>query len=1097
MFTSFFIDRPILSSVISILIVLAGAAALFVSPIEQYPSMAPPQVTITARYPGATSEVIANTVAAPIESQINGIDNLLYFTSTSSSSGNLSISVVFQPGSDPDINQVNVQNRVSQALAQLPSVVTQQGVTVDKQSSSIMMVVSIVSPEERYDPTYIDNYANLYVLEELKRVPGANRASVMGLPDIAMRVWLRPDRMAQLGITVQDVANAIQSQNQTFGIGQIGGPPALPEMQQSFVVTARGLLTRPEEFENVIVRAAQEGTAIVRVRDVGRVELAKRDYSINSRMNGKPATTIVIYAQPGANAVATATAVRKRLEELKTQFPSGLDYRIALDTSLFTLNSIDKVVHTFFEAVLLVVVVVFLFLQSLRATVIPILAVPVSIVGAFVGMHLLGFSINMLTMFGMILAIGLVVDDAIVVVENVEVNMTKHGLSALEASKRAMSEIAGALISIVLVLLAVFLPVAFLGGVTGTLYKQFAITISISMVISGIMALTLSPALAAIIIKAHHGEKRGFFRWFERGFDALRRGYVKLVEWTIRAWPLALLAFAGVIAGILVMFRILPSSFVPDEDQGYFFVIAEIPDTANVETVARFTRRVEQLVAADPAVQDIATVNGYSLIDGQFKNNAAVLFVAMKPFEEREDPSLLSFATLQRLNRAFFGMRDGTVFAINPPSIPGMGSTGGFEFYLQNRGSGDPRVTQEVLQAFLAKARERAELQGVASTFRAASQQLFVDLDRNKAEVMGVHVADVFQTLQALFGSTIAGQFSQFSRVWWVVLQADAAYRMKPEDFDKVYLRSRSGTMVPLSTLITVRYVTAPKLLTRFNGFPAVKLTGAQAEGYSSGQALAAMEETARETLPADFSYAWAGQALQEKSAGGTSSLAFVVGLIVVFLLLAAQFEKWTLPVAVVLTVPFAVLGALLLTWARGLENDVYFQVGLVTLVGLSAKNAILIVEFAIERVRHGMGVREAAIEAAGLRLRAIVMTSLAFILGCVPLAIASGPGANSLRAIGTGVIGGMLASTLVAILFVPLFFWMLESASARFGRGSRPRPAPAPAAEPTPPAPAAASPTPATATATATAPTPAPATAPAMTPTPTPEAATRREEDR
>jgi len=1040
-FTHFFIDRPILSSVISILIVLGGLVAMWVAPIEQYPELAPPQVTVEARYPGATAEVIANTVAAPIETQINGVDNLLYFSSTSSSSGNASISVFFRPGSNPDINQVNVQNRVSQALPLLPQVVSQQGVTVEKKSSSLMMVISVFSPDERYDSTYIDNYTNLYVLEELKRVRGANRASVFGLPDIAMRVWLQPDRMAQLGVSVQEVTNAIQSQNQTFGVGQIGAEPTPKGVQQTFVVTAQGLLTSPEQFEDIIVRTAKAGTAIVRVRDVGRVELAKRDYSMESRMNGKIGTTIGIFQQPGANAVETATGVRKRLEELKKQFPSGLDYSIALDTSLFTLNSIEKVVHTFFEAVVLVVAVVFLFLQSIRATIIPILAVPVSIIGTFIGMHLLGFSINMLTLFGMILAIGLVVDDAIVVVENVEANMTKHGLSALEASKKAMTEIAGALISIVLVLVAVFLPVAFLGGVTGTLYQQFAITIAISMVISGTMALTLSPALAAIILKVHHGEKRGFFRWFENGFQALTRGYVGVVARMIQGWPIALLAFGGVIAGILFMFRILPGSFVPEEDQGYFFILVEAPDTASQGYVAALLDRARKIVAAEGAVQDIATVNGYSLVDSQQRNNAAVMFVSLKPFEERKDASQLSFSVLPRLNKQFAALKDGFVFAINPPSVPGLGTTGGFELYAQNRGAGDPRATNAAVQKFLAEARQRPELAGVNTTFRANTQQLFVELDRNKAEVLGVPVKDVFQTMQAFFGSQIAGQFTQFSRVWWVVVQADGQYRASPDAFDKVYVRSTEGNMVPLSALIRVRYIAAPKLLERFNGFPAVKLTGNPAPGFSSGQALAAMEDVARATLPDDFAYAWAGQALQEKESGGTSAIAFIAGLVVVFLLLAAQFEKWTIPVAVLLTVPIAILGALLLTWVRGLDNDVYFQVGLVTLVGLSAKNAILICEFAMERVHAGLSAREAALEAAGLRLRAIVMTSLAFGLGCVPLAIATGPGANSLRAIGTGVIGGIMASTVVAILFAPLFFWMLESMSQKFG-GKKPPPA-------------------------------------------------------
>src|SRR3954467_8898783 len=1031
MFTHFFIDRPILSSVLSVLIVLAGAVSLSSLSIEQYPEMAPPEVTVDAIYPGATADVIAANVAAPIEVQMNGIDNLLYYYSTSSSSGNSQVVITFKPGTNSDINQVNVQNKLSQATPMLPQSVVQQGLIVDKNMPGIMMVVSVYSPDGRYDAAYIDNYTNLYVLEELKRQPGANRSQVFGSPDIAMRIWLRPDRMAQFGVTVQEVAAAVQSQNQSFGVGSLGAPPSVPGVEQQFVVTAQGLLSKPEDFENIIVRAAKEGVASLRIRDIGRVELAKRDYSMASRLNGKTATTIGVYQQAGANAVETSRAVRKKMEELKAKFPTGLDYKIVLDTSQFTLYSIDKVVHTFFEAVILVVLVVFVFLQSLRATVIPILAVPVSIIGTFIGMVLLGFSINMLTMFGMILAIGLVVDDAIVVVENVEVNISK-GLAPLEAAKQAMTEIAGALISIVLVLLAVFLPVAFLGGVTGTLYKQFAITIAISMVISGIMALTLSPALAALIIKPHHGEKNRFFRAFENGFERLRQGYLRGAGAALRAWPFSLAAFGGVIAVILLLFRVLPASFVPQEDQGYFFVVAQVQDAANLSVTTRFTGEIEKILLADPAVQDVGTVNGFSFIDGQQNNSAAVMFALLKPFDERKDRSLLSFDTLKRLNAKFAARKDGMAFAANPPSIPGLGTTGDFEFFIQNRGAGDWRATDAAVKAFIAKAAQRPELEGMSTTFQANSQQLFVDLDREKAEVLGVKVGEVFQALQGLFGSQVAGQFSQFSRVWFVILQADAEYRARPEDFQRIYLRSASGANVPLSSLITTRYVASPKLVTRFNGFPAVKVSGHPAPGYSSGQAIRVMEQVAAE-LPGDFAYAWAGQALQEKQSGSTSSSAFVFGLVIVFLLLAAQFEKWTLPVAVVLTVPFAVLGALALTWILGLENDVYFQVGLVTRVGLAAKNAILICEFAIERVRHGMAPREAAIEAAGLRLRAIVMTPFAFILGCVPLAIATGPGANSLRAIGTGVIGGMLASTIIAVFFVPLFFWMLESLSARF----------------------------------------------------------------
>lgn len=1039
MFTHFFIARPVLSSVISILIALGGLVAMWFLPIAQYPELAPPEVTVEARYPGATAEVIANTVAAPLETQINGVDNLLYFNSVSSSSGNVSISVRFKPGTDPDINQVNVQNRVSQATPMIPQVVTQQGVTVEKRSSSILMVLSIFSTDDRYDATYIDNYSNLYVLEELKRIPGANRATVFGLPDIAMRVWLQPDRMAQLGISVNEVSAAIQEQNQTFGVGQLGAEPMRPGVPQSFVVTAQGLLTKPEEFEKIIVRTAREGAAIVRVSDVARVELAKRDYSVASQMNGKTATTIGIYQQPGANALETSRLVREQLEIMKAKFPSGLDYRIAYDTSLFTTNSIEKVEHTFFEAVVLVILVVFLFLQSLRATIIPIIAVPVSILGTFIGMYALGFSINMLTLFGLILAIGLVVDDAIVVVENVEANMTRHGLSAREATKRAMTEISGALVSIVLVLVAVFLPMAFLGGVTGTLYKQFAVTIAIAVVLSGVTALTLSPALAAILIKPHHGEKRGFFGWFEKRVTWVTERYVGLVTGVLGRWPISLLVYAAIIVAAVALFRVLPGSFVPDEDQGAMLVVLEAPDTASQQYVSEAMEQARKILADEPTVQDIAMVNGFSILDGQLRNNAGVLFVSMKPFKERTQASDLVFSVLPRLNQKFAQIKGAVVFGINPPAIPGLGGVGGLEFYVQNRGTGDSHATSQAVEQFIKALRSRPELANINTTFRGSNQQLFVDLDRAKAEVLGVSVQDAFQTMQSFFGSAVAGQFSQFSRVWWVMLQADENYRINPEDFSKVFVRSNTGAMVPLSTLITVRYIAAPKLLERFNGFPAAKINAGPAPGYSSGQAIATMEAVARETLPADFSYAWAGQALQEKQAGGTAAVAFIAGLVVVFLLLAGQFEKWTLPLAVVLTVPVAILGALVLTWLLGLENDVYFQVGLVTLVGLSAKNAILICEVAIERVHAGMAVKQAAIESAGARLRAIVMTSLAFGLSCVPLATATGAGANSLRSIGTGVLGGVVASTVVGILFTPLFFWVLESMSQRVAARKEP----------------------------------------------------------
>ncbi len=1026
---AFFIDRPIFASVISIIIVLAGGVSLSVTPIAQYPEIAPPTVTVSARYPGATAEVVANTVAAPIEQQVNGVDDMIYMTSTSSSSGDMSLIVTFEPGTDPDIAQVNTQNRVNQALAQLPTVVTAQGVTTQKVSQAFMMVVSFYSPDDSLSAVELNNYVNLYIWDAVKRLPGANLSTVFPVPDVAMRVWLRPDRLAQMGITIPEVVDAISGQNQAFGIGQIGQAPAPSGQRQSFPITSQGMLVEPEEFDRIILRTGDSSdAAIVRVQDVGRAELGSKNYAVVSKVNGKIASHLVVYQQPGANAIQTSNRVRSLLAELSNGFPSGLEYEVVLDTSKFTEASIEKVVHTFFEAVVLVVLVVYLFLQSLRATVIPTIAVPVAIIGAYIGIYALGFSTNMLTMFGMILAIGLVVDDAIIVVEAVEHKMATEGLSPREAAKSAMKELTGALVSIVLVLSSVFLPVAFLGGMTGTLYKQFAITIAISMAISGIVALTLSPALAALILKPGSHEKKGFFRWFEDAFTRVTDRYVRGVRWLIHHRVVGVGLFVAVVVGILVLFRIVPGSFVPEEDQGYLFGVTLMPDASSLERVTAVNDTATRRMLEHPAVYATAQIDGYSIIDGQYRTNAGLLFIPMKPFEERQEEGMSAFDVLHASRPTLGSIEDGIVFAINPPSIPGLGTTGGFEFYLQDRGGGTPAQLEEVVKKFVAGARQRPELAGVQTTFSATERQLFLDVDRARAELMKVPVQDVFNTLQAYFGSLYVSQFTDFGRIWQVIIQAEPGYRDDPGDFANIYLHSTTGERVPLSAIATARYVSGPNVLPRFNGFPAGKVTGAAAPGYSSGQAIAAMEAVAAEVLPQGYGYAWSGQAFEEKKAGGTSTLAFVFGLIMVFLILAAQYEKWSLPIGVLLAVPFAILGALALTWARGLENDVYFQVGLVTLVGLSAKNAILITEYAVENFRNGMPLEEAAAEAARVRLRPIVMTSLAFILGCVPMATASGAGANSLHAIGTGVIGGMLASTLISSFFVPMFFVILES---------------------------------------------------------------------
>ena len=1047
---SFFIDRPVFAAVISIVIVLAGYVSLGVTPIAQYPDVAPPTVTVTARYPGATAEVVSNTVAAPIEQQVNGVDDMIYMTSTSSSSGDMTLVVTFEPGTDPDIAQVNTQNRVSQAMAELPQVVVNQGITTEKKSQAFMMVVSFYSPNNSISSVYLNNYVNLYVLDAVKRLPGANLSVMFPIPDVAMRIWLKPDRLAQMGITVPELTDAISGQNQAFGIGQISQAPAPEGTQLNFPVTSQGMLVEPEEFEQIIVRTGETGeAAIVRVGDVGYAELGAQNYSTSSKVNGSTAAHLVVYQQPGANAIATSERVRALIKELESGFPDDFEYQVVLDTSKFTEASIEKVVHTFFEAVVLVVAVVFLFLQSFRATIIPTIAVPVAIIGTYVGIYSLGFTTNMLTLFGMILAIGLVVDDAIIVVEAVEHKMATKGLSPKEASKEAMSELTGALVSIVLVLSSVFLPVAFLGGMTGTLYKQFAVTIAISMAISGIVALTLSPALAAIILKPGSHEKKGFFLWFENSFTRITDKYVDGVKWLIHHKVIGVGLFGAAVVGVVFMFRILPGSFIPEEDQGYLFGVNLMPDAASLERTSQANDKATEAVLSHPAVLANAQIDGYSLIDGQYKTNAGLLFISLKPFEERDDPTLSSFAFLKD-SRALLGrIKDGIIFAINPPSIPGLGTTGGFEFYLQDRRGNTPQALQAMVGKFLEVARKRPELAAVSSTFSASEQQLYLDVDRPRAELLNVPVQDIYTTLQAYFGSLYVSQFTDFGRIWQVIIQAEPEYRDDPEDFSKIYVKSTTGESIPLSAVATARYVSGPNVLPRFNAFPAAKITGAPAPGYSSGQALAAMEAVSAEVLTDGYAYEWSGQAYEEKKAGGTSTTAFIFGIIMVFLILAAQYEKWTLPFGVLLAVPFALLGALSLTWFRGLENDVYFQVGMVTLIGLSAKNAILITEFAVENYRNGMPIEEAAAEAARVRLRPIVMTSMAFILGCVPMAIATGPGANSLHAIGTGVIGGMLASTLIASFFVPMFFVIIESLSERREKkhqGSVTEPAAAPA---------------------------------------------------
>jgi multidrug efflux pump len=1048
MFSRFFIDRPIFATVTAVIICLAGLVAMTALPIEQYPPITPVQVTVSATYPGADSQTLADAVAAPIEAQINGVDNMLYMSSASSSNGQLSLTVYFSLDTDPDIAQVQVQNRVNLALPQLPEAVSQLGVSVQKKASSIMMFIAIFAEGERYSREYIANYANVYVLDAIKRVPGAGQAQIMGVPDQAMRVWMNPDRMASLGITTSDIQQAVASQNALYGAGQIGQQPTAEPVQLTLPVVTQRPYTEPSQYEGIILRANPDGGGIVRLGDVARAEVGLRQYDIDAKLDGMPATFIAIYQQPGANALQVSRDVRQALEQMKTRFPSGLDYVISLDTTDFVRLSIDEVIHTLFEAIVLVVLVVYLFLQNFRTTVICTAAIGVALVSTFAGMLALGFSINLLTLFGLVLAIGMVVDDAIVVVENVERNMVLHHLPPREATIRAMDEISGSLVAVVLVMASVFIPAAFLPGSTGQLYKQFAITIVVSVAVSGFVALTLTPAMCGVLLRHSQPPTRGFFAWFNRGVDALTRGFGHAVTLVIRRMLVAFGVLAVLIYAIVHLFEVLPTSFVPNEDQGYVMAAIVMPDGASQDRTQAVARRVDAIFKGIPGVARRTQLPGYSLLDGGFKTNAGTFFVTLDPFDERYSSVERAKAenartVLLTLHREAAAIGEALVLPVAPPAIPGIGTTGGFEFWIQDTGAGEPARLDALTREFLTKARTRPELTGLSSTFRATTQQLRIDVDREKASLLGVPVKDVYSAVQAQFGSLTVSQYNEYSRVWWVVLQSEPAYRQRPADLTRLYVRSGNGDMVPLSALVTTRWVSGPDLLPHFNGFPAAKVNGSAAAGYSSGQSIAAMEEVAREVLPAGYAFAWSGLAFEEQQSGGTSMLAFVFGLVIVFLVLAAQYESWTLPGTVMMAVPFGVLGALTANWLRGLENDVYFQIGLLVLIGLGAKNAILRVSFAVELRRAGRSIMEATIEAGEQRLRPIIMTSLAFAFGVLPLAIAIGAGANARHSIGTGIIGGMIGETTLAMLYVPLLFYLFD----RFAERSEAKKAAAPGA--------------------------------------------------
>lgn len=1040
MISRFFIDRPVLSIVLSLLISIVGAVSIFLLPVAQFPPIVPPAIEVTANYPGADAKTVAESVAAPIEQELSGAKNLIYFQSQCSNNGQCIINVTFEIGTDQDIAAVEVQNRLSIAEAKLPQEVTRQGITVRKTSSSILGVVALQSPDGSFDDLYLSNYATINVLDRVRRVAGVGDATTFGNKDYSMRIWVDPDRLALKGMTIADVTAKLRDQNAVFPAGTVGQRPTEGEVMLTLPMQTRGRLQEPSDYEQIILRALPDGQ-MVRLGDVARVELGPQGYALVGRLDGQPTATMLISQQPDANALETMQGLRAEMELAAQEFPQGITWSIPYDTTKFVGASIKEVVHTLVEAVLLVLGIVFLFLQSWRATLIPLLAVPVAIIGTFAGMLALGFSINTLTLFGLVLAIGIVVDDAIIVVENVERIMHEENLGVRDATVKAMQQVTGPVIAIVLVLSAVFVPVTFLGGFTGAMYQQFAVTIAISVAISGLVALTLSPALCRLLLKPAHGRKNLFFRGFDRGFGWVSNGFTAGARVAIRGALLTLLVFAGLCYATVRMNSLVPGGFLPQEDQGFVMAIAMLPDGASLDQTQKVVEQAEQFYLSNPAVDHVVSLVGYDILNGRTSStNMAIMFVPLKSWDERAELGITADDIVAQSQQLMMQVDKGLLLTLNPPAIRGLGTRAGFTVELQQRSGGTVEELYEVGQAFMEKARAHPAIDQPNSTLRVALPQVFVELDREKAQMMGVELASVFEPMQAFFGSLYVNDFNRFGRVWRVQVQAEPSARSQPQDVEDIYVRNGDGEMVPLSGLVETSFRVGPNIVMRYNGFPAIEITGAPKVGVSSSEAMNAVREIAADVLPTGYGIDWSGASYQEIKAGNQAPLVLMFGLLIVFLVLAAQYESWSLPIAVLLSVPLAVLGALIAVWMRGYSQDIYFQIGLLTLVGLSAKNAILIVEFCVELRNKGMSITEAAIEAAKLRFRPIVMTSLAFILGVVPLALATGAGAAGRRSIGTGVIGGMLAATFVAVLFTPLFFTLIQRATERIGRGRKQR---------------------------------------------------------
>lgn len=1028
----FFINRPIFSAVIALIIVLAGAVSLTGLPIAQYPELAPPTVQVTTAYPGANAQVIADTVASPIEQQINGVEGMIYMSSTSTNSGTYTCTVSFETGTDADMAAVLVQNRVAIAMASLPQEVKNIGVTTKKRSNSIVLMVTLTSPEKTYDKYYLSNYITLRLKDEISRIPGVGDVSAFGAGDYSMRIWLDPDLLRARDLTTSDVENALREQNVQVAAGQIGAPPAPSGQAFQYTINTLGRLSDPEEFGNIIVKRA-DGGKLTRVKDVATVEMKSKDYSFNSKLNGEDNAMMMIYQLPGANAIDLKKQIAAKMEVLSKSFPQDLEYQIPFDTTLFVEEAIAEVEETLWIAIVLVLIVIFIFLQDWRATLIPVITIPVSLIGTFAAMSMIGFSINMITLFGIVLAIGIVVDDAIVVVENTMRNIDEHKMSAKEGALAAMDEVTGPIVATTLVLLAVFIPTAFLGGITGQLYRQFALTIAASTFFSSINALTLSPALCAIILRPTPEKKFIFFRWFDTLFDKSRNGYEAIVRVMVRRSLFTMILFAGIAVAAWNGFTGLPTGFIPTEDQGYAMYAVQLPDAASLERTQAVVDDIEAALAKMEGVKDYISVTGYSLLDGAGMSNGAALWVIFEDFEERIPAGHDLKNMLGKMAMAGSHIQEAMIMQFPPPPISGIGNAGGFQLQVEDvAGVGFPAL-QEITFDLSSEAMATPSIASAFSTFRASVPQLFADIDRTKAKTMNIDLSEIFGSMQAFLGAAYVNDFNKFNRTFQVNIQAKDDARAKVEDIARLQIRSRDGNMVPLGTLLSVEEILGPAIITRYNMYPTATLTGAPAPGFSSGESMLAMEQVAANVLPNSMGSEWTGMSYQEKNAGNPGPV-FAICIVLVYLVLCAQYESWSISIGVILAVPLALLGTVVALMVRHMDNNVYTQIGIVLLIALACKNAILIIEFAVEaREKKGMSIFDAAMDAAKLRFRPILMTSFAFILGVYPLVIASGAGGASRQALGTAVFGGMIAATFLAVLFVPVFYKVIQGSSERF----------------------------------------------------------------